>query len=93
MNCNLSSPNTLDTCMGEWASANVQPCYNSLILLLKMRTVSYSRVLILGSLVHNSLACVMKYGGCFACGGYFGKMDVAMNWPLTSEFHQVKESL
>ena len=26
VNCDLCSPDTLDTCMGERASANVQPC-------------------------------------------------------------------
>ena len=26
VNCDLHLPNTLDTYMGEWASANVQPC-------------------------------------------------------------------
>lgn len=55
----------------------------ALILPLKMCTISFRQVLILGSL-HNSLGCVLKYGGCFACGGYSGKMDLAMNWLLVN---------
>ena len=32
VNCDLHSPDTLDTCLGERASANVQPCISTRLL-------------------------------------------------------------
>lgn len=63
---------------------------NTLILPLKMWTVSSKTSSYSWEAYIFLKGCVLKFGGCFACGGYFWKEWCSYRL-ATGEFHQLKE--